>query len=242
MSGDVVVLSGAAMDAFVVSLGRLAPMNPVVIGGLAVMSRVGGEHRPTLDIDSAFNNESETDTTALLVASGVATKADAPQRVVVDGAMVDVIDTAPIDAADLPDDEAPRLFVCAHRFAFETATEVDFIGDTNRATVRVATPEALVAMKVHALRFGAKQRRMTKRSSDLYDLVRLTTAGDGQLLSDAPWGLRAQVCGALVADLGLPKDRSAAAAVLRGSPVPTINAITLELLDLVLDRLTARLA
>jgi len=56
------------MDRFIGSIAQLATAEPVIIGGLAVMSRVGGEHRPTTDIDSAFNNESDIPTTALLVA------------------------------------------------------------------------------------------------------------------------------------------------------------------------------
>lgn len=57
-----VLLPGEAMDTLIGSIARLAPARPVIIGGLAVMSRVGGEHRPTLDIDSAFNNETDTPT------------------------------------------------------------------------------------------------------------------------------------------------------------------------------------
>ena len=72
-----VLLPGAAMDAFISSIAQLAPAGPVVIGGLAVMSRVGGENRPTLDIDSAFNNETDTPTTTVLVAEGIATDEDA---------------------------------------------------------------------------------------------------------------------------------------------------------------------
>lgn len=45
------------MNSFIRSIEQLLPAEPVIIGGLAVMSRVGGEHRPTLDIDSVFNNE-----------------------------------------------------------------------------------------------------------------------------------------------------------------------------------------
>lgn len=57
-----VLLPGQVMDAFISSIAQLLPAGPVIIGGLAVMSRVGGEHRPTLDIDSAFNNDTDTTT------------------------------------------------------------------------------------------------------------------------------------------------------------------------------------
>jgi hypothetical protein len=53
MSGETVRLPGPAMDQFIGSLATLVPTGPVVIGGLAVMCRIGGEHRPTLDVDGA---------------------------------------------------------------------------------------------------------------------------------------------------------------------------------------------
>lgn len=238
-AGPLVPLPGPSMDLFIGSINRLRPMGPVIIGGLAVMSRVGGEHRPTLDIDSAFNNESEIPTTALLVASGVAEDEPEVQRVSIDDAFVDVIDTFPILAADLPDEPGDRLFVCAHRYAYETATPVTFVGDTNRTTVRVATIAGLISMKAHALRFGRPDRRATKRTSDLYDIVLLSTAGNDDLLTDSPWELRAQVRAALADDLA---DVPAAAAVLAGSSVPAINEVTLDLLELVVERLLGRLA
>lgn len=227
------------MDAFIGSIAQLAPAGPVIIGGLAVMSRVGGEHRPTLDIDAAFNNETDTPTTTVLVAHGIATGEDAIQRVRIDDALVDVIDTFPIEPGDLPDDPKDRLFVCAHRYAYETATPVDFVGDTNRVTVRVATVEGLIATKAHALRFGRPERRGLKRSSDLYDVVRLTTAGTADLLVGSPWDLRNQVRAALAADLA---DLPAASAVLQGSPVQAIREISPDLLELVVGRLLARLS
>lgn len=204
-----------------------------------MISRVGGEHRPTLDIDSAFNNETDTPTTALLVADGIATQDEAIHRVRVNETFVDVIDTFPIEAEGLPDDPAQRLFVCAHRFAFETATPVTFQGATNRITVRVAAVDALIAMKAHALRFGRPQRRALKRSSDLYDVVRLSTSGTDEVLAGAPWDLQTQVCTALADDLA---DIPAAAAVLQGSPVPAIKDIDANVLTLVVSTLRRRLA
>lgn len=40
-----VLLPGEAMDTLIGSIARLAPARPVIIGGLAVMSRVGGRTR-----------------------------------------------------------------------------------------------------------------------------------------------------------------------------------------------------
>ncbi|MEI2638727.1 MAG: hypothetical protein V9F03_06995 [Microthrixaceae bacterium] len=55
MSGTEVRLTGSAMDAFIAALARLADSEPVVVGGLAVMCRLGTEHRVTLDVDSTFD-------------------------------------------------------------------------------------------------------------------------------------------------------------------------------------------
>jgi len=240
MSGDVVALRGSAMDAFIASIARLAPSGPVVIGGLAVMCRVGGEHRPTLDVDGAFDNDTDIPTTQLLVDQGIAVPGDAGQRVMVGSAVIDVIDTFAIDAADLPDDDPKsRLFVCAHRYAFETATAVTFVGDTETATVRVATVDALISMKTHALRYASTQRRMVKRSSDLFDLFLLAlTTRAATVLDNAPWDLRGQCRSALAADL---EDIEAAAAVLRRSPVPAINSVDADTLTSVVADLLDRL-
>jgi len=129
--------------------------------------------------------------------------------------------------------------VCAHRYAYETATSVTFIGQTNQTTVRVATVESLIAMKAHALRFGRPTRRATKRASDLYDIIRLTTVDAGRLLSHAPWGLREQTHDALSQDLA---DLPAASAVLARSAIKPISEITPELLRLVVENLIGRLA
>lgn len=91
---------------------------------------------------------------------------------------------------------------------------------------RVASPEALIAMKTHALRFGTAQRRASKRVSDLYDVVRLTLATSDRLLMGTPWQLRYQVLSALTEDLGQSADRSMAAALLRSSPIEQIQSIS----------------
>jgi len=228
------------MDEFITSIARLAPTGPVVIGGLAVMCRVGGEHRPTLDVDSAFDNDTDIPTTQLLIDQGIAVAGDAAQRILVGAAVIDVIDTFAIDAADLPDDPKGRLFVCAHRYAFEAATPVTFAGDTQTATVGVATVDALIAMKAHALRYASPPRRMIKRSSDLYDLLLLAlTTGTANVLENAPWDVRGQCRSALAADL---EDIEAAAAVLRRSPVPAINTVDADILATVVADLLERLS
>lgn len=235
MSGSEVWLPGPAMDDFIASLQILAGVDPVIVGGLAVMSRIGGEHRVTRDIDSTFDRPGEPPTVTLLVADGIAEPGDAIQRVRIGRAIVDVIDTFEIDEGQLPDDPKGRLFVCAHRYAWETGTEMTFVGDTNRATVSVATVDALIAMKAHALRFARPERRVTKRASDLYDVLRLSAIATGPLLADAPWSLAAQVKDALSDDLA---DRGAATATLRSLPGADLNEQAVErIVDALLSRL-----
>lgn len=186
MSGTEVRLAGPRLDTFIGALARLVDVEPVIVGGLAVMSRLGTSHRVTLDVDSTFDRPDDPPTTTLLVTSGIASPDDAIQRVIVNGTKVDVIDTFAIDDSELPDDPKDRLFVCSHRYAWETGEHVRFIGDTTEATPRVATIDALIAMKSHALRFATRQRRSAKRGSDLYDLLLLSRTAAGRVLPDAP--------------------------------------------------------
>ena len=81
----------------------------------------------------------------------------------------------------------------SHRFALDTATETELVAGGAMASIRVATPAALVAMKSGALR-GGRAREPRKRASDLYDLYRLVleydrTGGIAAALTAAPFGL-----------------------------------------------------
>lgn len=137
-------------------------------------------------------------------------------------------------------DDQDRLFVCAHRYAFETAAAVRLRAGTDSALVKVAVPPALIATKAHALRFATARRRSTKSgASDLYDLYRLASShlpeiADG--LAAARWDLRRQVAKALAADLA---DVERALAVLRAAPTlaPVDGDDFLEVITELLDRL-----
>lgn len=238
MSGTEVHLEGPQLDAFIGALARLVNVDPVIVGGLAVMSRLGTNHRVTLDVDSTFDRPDDPPTTALLVASGIASPTDAIQRVIVDGTSVDVIDTFAIDEPELPDDPKGRLFVCAHRYAWETGEPVRFIGDTVEAALRVATVDALIAMKSHALRFATRERRATKRGSDLHDLLLLSRAATGPVLARAPWDLASQVHEALADDLAKTDEL---AATLRRSGAPGTDRFTADTTGAMVVQLLARL-
>ncbi|MDQ1425175.1 MAG: hypothetical protein QOD72_2673 [Acidimicrobiaceae bacterium] len=219
MPGEVIELEGDAR-ALVAAVIRLSGYDFALIGGLAVMVRLREAHRVTGDLDGVFDNPTDVPTTAVLIAAGIARDSPAPQRIIVLDTDVDVIDTfaLPDAATDLPNDPKDRLFVCAHRYAFETATTVRLSAGTDSADVRVAVPPALIATKAHALRFATARRRATKRSSDLYDLYRLASSHLSEIadsLATARWGLRGQVADALSADLA---DVEQALAVLRAAP------------------------
>lgn len=238
MPGDIVPsvhLVGSATADLVTALVRLDEFDFALVGGLAVMARVGSAHRATNDLDGVFDNPDD-DTTAVLVRAGVAENDPAIQRVRIDGTKIDIIDTTalPTDPDELPDDPKGRLFVCAHRWAYESASPVQLISDRHEATVRIAIPDALIATKSHALRWATSQRRSTKRVGDLHDLYRLATLPDiGTALEAAPWHLASQVAHALAEDLGAGAQ---AAALLRSSPATDIaNTDPHDFIDTVLD-------
>jgi hypothetical protein len=241
VSGDDVRLLGPAAARLVAAVARLEGRDFALVGGLAAMVRIGSAHRATADVDSVFDNPDDPPTTVLLIRSGIAERTAAVQRVVIDGTTVDVIDTEPLptDVAALPESPHDRLFVCAHRFAYETATPVRVVADGGEATIAVATPAALVAMKAHALAFGSRQRRATKRVSDLHDLYRLVERHPrcGAELAGAPWQLGAQVLAALRADLDIGQD----AALLRASPVPELASVTADDLAEAVDDIVLQL-
>jgi len=221
-----VVFDGPA-SAMAAAVATLADWDFCMVGGLAVMVRVGGEHRATTDLDVVFDNETDTPTTASLVRAGVAVDAAGVQRVTVGGVSLDVIDTfaLPDDLDALPESPKDRLFVTAHRWAYETATTCRLISNQTRFEARVASAAALVTTKAHALRWATANRRATKRSSDLYDLYRLADvlpASVVEPLRGAPWNLARQVADALSEDLA---DLGQAAALLRSSPSPNIAAV-----------------
>lgn len=110
--------------------------------------------------------------------------------------------------------------MCAHRYAYDTATSLYISDGGEHVEVSVATPAGLVATKSHALRFATAARRSTKRTSDLYDLYRLLADYANQILEDlanAPWALGVQVTDALKHNLHVAQD-TALMRQVRGGP------------------------
>lgn len=178
-----------------------------LIGGLAVLCRVGVPHRSTVDLDAVTRDlagiHDEIAGLALTAPGG-------GQYTFAGNFDLDVIDVSPeptdaliaqLAVHDEPLDDL-ELNVIAHTWAFETATVLDLIavedgsGDVlARADDRlVATSTGLIAMKATTvpLRSSSKPE---KRASDLYDLGRLLVIGDvtGGDLDELPEALRAPV-------------------------------------------------
>jgi hypothetical protein len=205
VSGERIVLAGdgdGTAARLVGATARLADagLGPyALIGGLAVMGRLAAVHRATQDVDTV--TEATVPTAIEVLASSVG-DADPknPARVFIDGVRVDVIDTERFRYEDLDGIEpGDRLFVVSHRWALDTATETEVVAGDVTASIPLATPAALVAMKAGAL-FGGRRREPRKRASDLYDLYRLVveydrSGGIAEALASAPFAL-----GRLVAD------------------------------------------
>jgi len=158
---------------------------------------MGGAYRVTNDVDAV----SEPDALAVVLAE----RGEAiGSSWTINGVRIDLVEVGTTRAerlqpADLPEDEADRMFVLARQWALDTATELELVASDDRlrtlasATCLVATPAAMVAMKVQsAPRRSASGRH--KAASDYADIHRLLTCPGllspaAAALATAPHGL-----------------------------------------------------
>jgi nucleotidyltransferase AbiEii toxin of type IV toxin-antitoxin system len=154
------------------NLGRYA-----IIGGLAVSARIGLTHRATADIDAVVDDVTPPPAIeALLDIPGAQSDSTGEHRVVIDGIKVEIQATEPISARDLDGlTEKQILYVGAHRYALESATAITLVAEANqgRATVLMATPASLFAMKLHAIEDRRPSGGLDKRAGDAWDLYRI---------------------------------------------------------------------
>lgn len=153
-------------------LGRYA-----VIGGVAVSARLGQAHRATADIDAVVDDATPPPAVETLAELPHA-EADpsGPHRVLIDGVKVEIQGTEPFEASDLDGLTAKQiLYVGAHRYALDAATPVTLVAEVGgaQATVPVATPGAIVAMKLHAIEDRRPSGGMDKRAGDAWDIYRI---------------------------------------------------------------------
>jgi hypothetical protein len=203
---DVIVvpcLAGSTVARFVALVDGLSgdlKRELVLIGGLTVSCRLGFEHRVTNDVDGLYFNRSADAIEQVLIAHDVNT--DGHRVVLDDGTKLDVIEVADLDPNQLPDDEMTRLFIEAHRWAYDSATT-----ETIRAhdpithavhssvTIRLAHPAALIPMKLRAAeaRPRANEKKKASDAFDAYTLLdRLDADGAlAKMVADAPWDIPA---------------------------------------------------
>jgi hypothetical protein len=182
VSGEPTVhLPGSAMLPLIRAAARLAAVDLgafAVIGGVAVTARLGRAHRATTDLDTVVDDDLPPSAIEVLSHLDGATPDEAkPHRVYIDGTKVEVIGTGALTEADLDGlDDRQILFVAGHRWALEAATPVTLMGDDNsEATLPLARPSALVAMKLHAIQDRRLVGGIDKRGGDAWDIYRLLT-------------------------------------------------------------------
>jgi hypothetical protein len=200
-------LAGRSMLAIVQAIPELEARTgrkAVVIGGLAVLCRLGIAYRATSDLDTANRRAvGEPAQLEVLLQQEDVTQAG-PAGVWIPTAsgevQVDVIEVTDAELTHLPEDETDRLAVLSHAWAIETATSVRIRAanpansGSTEVVVRVAEPGPLVAMKLQSI----MNRPVEKERTDLLDIIQLTldsTAGpsaraqlgkaDPQLAADA---------------------------------------------------------
>jgi hypothetical protein len=202
-----------------------------LIGGLAVACRVVTGQRPTGDVDLV--SDTQTDVVAGGSAADNLVDADLAERdpgtasirLWVAGTKVEIIETQEVPpevAADI-EPERNQLFVLAHRRALESASPVTLsvVDSQVGATIAVAQPAALVAMKLHSIQTRTEDR---KRASDAWDLHRLLDAhnSSGQIttaLRAGPQGLAKLVAEALDRVFRIDVTRTRRWVVSYGDPV-----------------------
>jgi hypothetical protein len=168
-------------------LGSL-PVELRLIGGLAVMCRVGSPHRTTVDLDAVARDLSGLHESI----ARMAVTATGGGQYRFEGALdLDVIDVAPQSIDELVEQLVGtgerltdlELNIVSLTWAHDGATPLDVVAVDEvtgepMAEARgrqVATTSGLVAMKTTAVPLRASTRP-EKRASDLYDLSRLLLA------------------------------------------------------------------
>lgn len=187
----VVVLSGRRDGSTHREVATLAslPAELRLIGGLAVMCRVGTPHRATVDLDAVARDLSSVHDA---IARLAVVSAGGGQYQMEGQLDLDVIDVAPTSAEELITSLTAgghtmtdlELNIAAHCWAHDAATVLDItaIDDETgavltKATDRfVASSEGIVAMKATTIPLRASSRP-EKKASDLYDLGRVLLAG-----------------------------------------------------------------
>ncbi|PXY37743.1 prevent-host-death protein [Prauserella flavalba] len=168
----------AAVVQGAIEVRRLIGQPPVIVGGLAVLSRLSQPHRVTVDLDVVDRLHGELPHLEVLRASNGAEPVE-PAAVLLPTAYgavkVDVLEVRQVELDQPSDDPGDRLHASAHAWASDTATNVAFEvtrtgGEPIAVTTPVAEPGPLIAMKLQAV----MNRSNHKQGTDLLDIMRLT--------------------------------------------------------------------
>ena len=180
MSGNRVTFLGDAMVAVVqgvIEVRKLIGQPPVVVGGLAVLSRLSNPYRATVDLDVVDRLRGEVPHLEVLRAADGAVPVQ-PAAVMLNTiygqVKVDVLEERQAEIDQPSDDPGDRLHASAHAWANDTATEITLEvvrpgGDRVEATTLMAEPGTLVAMKLQAV----MNRSTGKQGTNLLDIIRL---------------------------------------------------------------------
>jgi hypothetical protein len=214
------------------------PPGFALIGGLAVIIRLGQAHRATNDVDTVSDDQEGL--LDVLVGDGLHRQGNS---VFLDSDLkLDVIDVSEGDVEYLP--------YATHRFAFDTRTPVDVVVRPRRATasasvtVDVARACALVAVKLGISEGVGRQRDPRKVGSDAFDVARLLQRFGPDALADELNALAGddfvdRVAGLATRHLIESVDRTAAAIVR--SSIQGVETIAVEQLELLGRAFTRRL-
>jgi len=171
----------AAVTQGIAEVRDLIGETPVIVGGLAVLSRLSNPYRATVDLDVVDRMLGATPQLEVLRAAAGAKPVE-PAAVLLPTAFgpvkVDVLEVRQIELDQPSDDPGDRLHASSHAWASETATEMEIEvlrrdGQKVEVTTRVAEPGPLIAMKLQAV----MNRSVEKQGTDLLDIVRLTFDG-----------------------------------------------------------------
>lgn len=178
-----VTLVGPGMEALVEAIPDVEARTGrpfTLVGGLAVLSRLGAAYRVTTDLDTVNRRApDEKPQLEVLVESGGRRSGPAGVRISTPRGevQVDVLEVSDHELERLPDDPTGRLSVLSHAWAAESATPmvITMAGpggapETDGVRTRVATPGPLIAMKLQAI----MDRSAAKERTDLLDIIYLT--------------------------------------------------------------------
>jgi len=176
-----VTFAGDAMASVVQAVAEVRELlgeTPVIVGGLAVLSRLSHPYRATVDLDVVDRMLGPTPQLEVLRAAAGAEPVE-PAAVLLPTAFghvkVDVLEVRQVELDRPSDDPGDRLHASSHAWASDTATEMVIEGIRRdgrqvEVTTRVAEPGPLIAMKLQAV----MNRSIDKQGTDLLDIVRLS--------------------------------------------------------------------